>query len=247
MKLDVRFSEQDRSFETEFGSVHNVSDGGYERGYAAGYEEGNTEGYAKGHTDGVEQGYAAGYETGNTEGYAKGHEDGVKSACDEIMGKITTGALTEVYDQVSTTIKDYAYPNFPNLTSASFPNAITTGNSAFRNNPKLVSVNFPKAETVGSYAFHTSTTLESLDLPMVTTIMDGAFGYCSKLKALILRAETVCSLRGTTNVFVGTPIAKGTGFIYVPNNLVEQYKTATNWSTYATQIKPIGELEVTEE
>lgn len=40
MKLDVKFSESNQSFDCQFGEVNNVSDGGYERGYAAGYTEG---------------------------------------------------------------------------------------------------------------------------------------------------------------------------------------------------------------
>ena len=31
--------------------------------------------------------------------------------------------------------------------------------------------------------------------------------------------------------------------IYVPDNLVNSYKTATNWSTLADKIKPRSELE----
>ena len=30
-------------------------------------------------------------------------------------------------------------------------------------------------------------------------------------------------------------------YIYVPDDLVENYKTATNWSVYASQIKPLSE------
>lgn len=78
MILDVKFHESNQSFAPQFGEVHNISDGGYDRGYAEGYETGNAEGYTKGHTEGVEQGYADGYEVGNTVGYTKGHEDGVK-------------------------------------------------------------------------------------------------------------------------------------------------------------------------
>lgn len=67
----------------------------------------------------------------------------------------------------------------------------------------------------------------------------------NKLVAFILRRNMLCSL-GNKNSFNNTPIASGTGFIYVPDNLVEQYKAATNWSTFANQIKPISELEVTQ-
>ena len=40
MTFRVKFSEQGGSFRARFGETHNISDGGYERGYAKGYEEG---------------------------------------------------------------------------------------------------------------------------------------------------------------------------------------------------------------
>ena len=43
MILDVKFVESDQSFAPQFGEVYNVSDGDYERGYAAGYTDGETE------------------------------------------------------------------------------------------------------------------------------------------------------------------------------------------------------------
>lgn len=48
MRLEVHFTELLQSFSPKFGEVINISDGGYERGYAAGYEVGNAEGYTKG-------------------------------------------------------------------------------------------------------------------------------------------------------------------------------------------------------
>ena len=35
-------------------------------------------------------------------------------------------------------------------------------------------------------------------------------------------------------------VSSGTAFIYVPDNLVDSYKAAENWSKYANQIKPIN-------
>lgn len=39
-----------------------------------------------------------------------------------------------------------------------------------------------------------------------------------------------------------TPIASGTGFIYVPDELVESFKVANGWSDYSNQIKGVSEL-----
>lgn len=62
-----------------------------------------------------------------------------------------------------------------------------------------------------------------------------------KIKTLVLRASDVCSL-GSTNTLKNSSIANGEGYIYVPDNLVNSYKTATNWSTYTDQIKSLNEL-----
>ena len=42
-----------------------------------------------------------------------------------------------------------------------------------------------------------------------------------------------------TSAFKDTPIESGTGYVYVPSALVDSYKSATNWSTYADQIRAI--------
>jgi hypothetical protein len=57
MILDVKFIESNQTFNTQFGEVHEVSDGGFERGYA----KGEADGYEKGHTDGVADGIERGY------------------------------------------------------------------------------------------------------------------------------------------------------------------------------------------
>jgi hypothetical protein len=41
------------------------------------------------------------------------------------------------------------------------------------------------------------------------------------------------------NAFNNTPIKSGTGYIYVPATLIDSYKSATNWSTYAAQFRAI--------
>ena len=48
----------------------------------------------------------------------------------------------------------------------------------------------------------------------------------------------MCKL-ASVNAFSDTPIANGTGFVYVPLSLIEDYKTATNWATYAAQFRAI--------
>ena len=93
---------------------------------------------------------------------------------------------------------------------------------------------------VRPYAFRYCGALERAEFTKVTAISTFAFGNCKVLAKFIIRTESVCIL-GNTNVFAN--IDSSVLNIYVPDSLVDSYKTATNWSTYADQIKPISELE----
>jgi hypothetical protein len=104
-----------------------------------------------------------------------------------------------------------------------------------------------KSETikvVGQYGLGYQGYLKKVDLGSVESIGKSAFFFCSALDTLIIRTPKVCTLPELTPpyygyVFWNTPIEAGTGFIYVPDNLVNSYKTATNWCLYASQIKSI--------
>lgn len=65
----------------------------------------------------------------------------------------------------------------------------------------------------------------------------------SGIEKLIINRQDVFKMTNI-NMFNNTPISNGTGYVYVPDNMVETYKSATNWSNYANQIKPMSELEV---
>ena len=81
-----------------------------------------------------------------------------------------------------------------------------------------------------------------LDFSALTSIPAGAFNGTS-LTTLILRKTTIINLTNK-NALQYTPIANGTGYIYVPKALIEKYKTATNWSTYANQFRAIEDYTV---
>lgn len=98
----------------------------------------------------------------------------------------------------------------------------------------------------GSYnswgAFKNCVELTYAELPStLATIQRQVFYGCSSLQILICRATTPPAL-SNTDAFTGTPIASGTGFIYVPDASVSAYQGSTNWSTYASKIKGISEL-----
>jgi hypothetical protein len=58
----------------------------------------------------------------------------------------------------------------------------------------------------------------------------------------ITQKDKVCALGN--NAFTGTPlVGDGTGYIYVPDDLVDAYKSATNWSALASHIKGESEMD----
>lgn len=92
MKIDVTFSELSREFTPEFGEIHNVSDGGFERGYAQGFERGYEDGTHEGYSDGFADGHSEGY----IEGEAKGYADGLAARTYEIWTfTLTDGTIVE--------------------------------------------------------------------------------------------------------------------------------------------------------
>ena len=124
--------------------------------------------------------------------------------------------------------------------SGAYTNAVAAnvGNYAFSGCLALTEVNLPEATSIKANAFSGCTALTEVNLPLTTNIKANAFSNCAKLAAFILRGETVCTL-ANSNAFQNSPIKNGTGYIYVPRALVDSYKVATNWSTYAAQFRAI--------
>ena len=124
------------------------------------------------------------------------------------------------------------------ITSITIPASVTTiGDSAFWRCSSLTSVTILDGVTsIDQAAFHSCSSLESITLPAsLTSIGDRAFMDCNSL--------TLITINSTTPPSLGSSVIPSTvTSIYVPNESVEDYKTA--WSDYADYIKSIDELEV---
>lgn len=166
-----------------------------------------------------------------------------------LVSSIESGAfrycsgLTSVSFPRVETIGSSAFYPCSGLTSVSFPLATSIGDLAFESCRKLTSISFPKAESIGGEAFAVCDKLASADFPLLTSIDNSAFAFNSKFKTLILRLDGICSL-SSTSAFTVTPIESGTGYIYVPRSLVDSYKTATNWTVYASQFRALEDYTV---
>lgn len=107
---------------------------------------------------------------------------------------------------------------------------------AFRACSALASVNFPSVTSVGLGAFWQCTALTKAEFSSAVAFANNAFYGCTALTALILRStDQLCTISGTP--FASSAIASGTGYIYVPSALVDQYKAS--WTAYAGQVRAI--------
>lgn len=135
-------------------------------------------------------------------------------------------------------IETYAFSSCSALASVSLPRVSTLGAYAFSGCSALTEVTLPQVKQIPVSAFRLCTALTRVDLPSVLSIGTQAFYGCSALDTLIMRdAYDVCELNATA--LNSTALKNGTGYIYVPRQLVSLYKADTVWSAFANQIRAI--------
>lgn len=140
-------------------------------------------------------------------------------------------------DNDITSLRYGAFAECKKITNLSLPNCTTIGgNYAFyymENAEEILLPNVTGGVFVATFNFCSKA--EIIDLRSLGGVLfdNNCFRYCSNLETLILGGTTINTL-ANTNVFGGTP---ATMSIYVPHDLVDAYKSATNWTTYADRIK----------
>ena len=108
----------------------------------------------------------------------------------------------------------------------------------------LTSATLNSVTQIGTRAFYNCTYISTVDCSEKVTISNNAFTYCYRLARLILRNTSKLSALDSSNALSDTAIATGTGYIYVPAALVDSYKAATNWSTYAARFRALEDYTV---
>lgn len=166
--------------------------------------------------------------------------------------------LTDIDSNV-TSVVAYACRGLSKLKTVNLPNATSIGTYAFYYCTAMTSFNAPKVKTLGTYALYNSA-IKSANFPLATSVPSQCFYSCNSLtkadfgvassiaasafayagvSVLILRIESeICTLTNK-NALTDTPIADGTGYVYVPSALLDTYKAATNWSAFANQFRAI--------
>ena len=160
-------------------------------------------------------------------------------------------SLTQVSLSMCEHIDNDVFHNCSSLSQVSLPVCSYIGGNAFRNCSSLSQVSLPVCSYIAdgvyvgglgnvSGTFCNCSSLSQVSLPVCSYIGGNAFRNCSSLSIITIGYSSVCSL-GASNAFYNTPIASGTGSIYVPASLVDAYKSAENWSYYSSVIFPISE------
>jgi hypothetical protein len=116
------------------------------------------------------------------------------------------------------------------VTEDDFHGAPWIGGYQFCSKENLQSVVIPnRISSIGAYAFSECTSLSSVVIGSgVTRIGGHAFYNCKLLATVVLKSNSIAELMDN-DIFTNTPFATGSGVFYVPQALIESYKTATGF------------------
>lgn len=158
--------------------------------------------------------------------------------------------LTSIDFPACATINSIAFFGCSKLTSISFPVCITIRQGAFTYCSNLTSINFPVCSIIGSYAFESCHNLASINFPVCSEISIYAFQRCRKLLSAYFLGSSIPSL-AYSNAFYSTPIANFTsytsgeyGSIFVRASMLEEFKSATNWTYFSDRMVGLTDEEI---
>lgn len=160
--------------------------------------------------------------------------DYVEQYCNNELETYSNPRLTIVSMQVFR-YKEHKYYYLPNVESVK--------NWCFAQS-KICDIALPKATAIEWDAFRECNNLTQVDLGAATYIQTRTFYNSKALVTLIVRTNALIPLYNT-DAFTGTPIASGTGYIYVPRAFLsdtdanKDYRRASNWSVFSAQFRAI--------
>lgn len=99
----------------------------------------------------------------------------------------------------------------------------------------LQSINLQNVKKIGRQSFSNCASLKKIILSRIVLIREYAFASCNSLKYVYIDNNIVPNIGEY-------PFENTTCNFYVLDSLVDSYKIATNWSTYADRILPISQF-----
>lgn len=149
--------------------------------------------------------------------------------CYSLLGPLT------IPSGVTTLNQGDIFENATSLRVLNLSNTITTLGSYFCSNDyNLTNITLPSSLTsISTYCFRNCYRLTNITIPSgVTSIGNNSFYACYGLKEIHMLPTTPPTLGGTS-AFSGIP---ADCIFYVPSASLSAYQSATNWSTFASQM-----------
>lgn len=169
---------------------------------------------------------------------------------------------TVIFDKL-TSIPNKAFNGQTNISSITFGSVTTIGEYAF-NGSKITEISNNCISTIAEGAFKGCTLLEEVNLPELTRftgtdVFNGCtslrkvdlgaslnnlsnsrtFSGCTSLDTLIIRKTNGVAGINNNSTILNTPINSGTGYVYVPSDLIDSYKAASSWAALVNQFRSI--------
>lgn len=164
-----------------------------------------------------------------TAGYENGYGDGA--------GAVADGSIEQLKSDKVKLVAQGSFSDRTLLKSVYLPNVLYINNQAFSGCMRLTDVYIPKCTRIENEAFATCN-IKKIDLPSVTYL--GQYALINNpLEEIILRNTSAVIPMLESYTLAESLIGAGTGYVYVPRALVDSYKSATNWSAVADQIRAI--------
>lgn len=168
------------------------------------------------------------------------------SSCTFLMGNSTNQALGQytfanctslltVYMPLCSRVGQLAFYSCTNLRNVTLTSCRVLVEGAFYKCEHLPEITLPNCSAIDESVFMNCYDLSYVDLPICSKLHAGVFRSCSDLTAVYLGYSGVCSFE--TSVFRDTPIAYGSGSIFVPLEWVSEYKST--YSSLSSCIFPI--------
>ena len=135
-----------------------------------------------------------------------------------------------------TSIASFAFCNCYSLASITIPTGVTSiGSTVLNSCSSLASITIPTGVTsIAGYAFNSCYTLASITIPTgVTSIATLAFAYCYGMRYYDFSECTAIPALSNTKAFENIP---SDCQMLIPSALYNDWKSATNWATYASKM-----------
>ena len=130
--------------------------------------------------------------------------------------------------------------------TVTIPTTVTNiGSLAFENCTGLTKLmwgpsSISSVQNWGYYPFKGCTNITTVDCDVAVEIVPShlCYGFSSLTSFIIRNPLKVVSLP-STETFTNTPIADGTGYVFVPVDLLDSYQSSDAWASFASQFRSI--------